>query len=244
MKTKNMLLLLLVSFAFTGCSNKILLKSDFWQKKETAKIGVAMQKYPVCRIPNEAAGPGLLGALAATAIENGINHSMNAQLAKFDLSEFSNTKTQFSSKLTAAGFNTKIIESIFDIDVYKNFHSNPGNTQEAFFEKDIRSLSEKENIDYLILISIGGCGATKEVGFMKMSLNAFFHPIGQLIDLKTNKVLWRTDFPPEQNSSPVQGKINSWSGAPADFTELTKALNTAMEIAQKNLTDDFFASKP
>ena len=232
MKTKNMLLLLLVSFAFTGCSNKILLKSDFWQKKETAKIGVAVKKYPECGAHRQG-NEGLLDM----AINAAVTNKFDTFLKKLDISEFSNSKILFSEKLKGSGFNAKSLQDLIDLEIYSDFNKT---NQGDFFNKDLRPLSNKENIDYLVLLSVEQCGTLRSYyGFIPIGRpTVYFKVSGQLIDLKDNSILWRTEFKTQEDSFSIVGEWDS----PPDFPEIIKTLKNAIVTKQNILMDAFYSN--
>jgi hypothetical protein len=107
-----------------------------------------------------------------------------------------------------------------------------------FFDKDLRTLAEKESIDLLLLLSVNRFGTIRSYyGFVPLgSPQGLCQDSGRLIDLRTNQLMWRTTAAEKDSMVPAAG---AWD-QPPDYPNLTAAIQNAIANAQSFLFNDFF----
>jgi hypothetical protein len=180
------IILLFVLSLLVGCATvtkPVALKSNFWENKQQA-IGVAITKS---ELPT-ATMTGAQGLLDL-AINRGNAKSLIAYLEKLELPKLSSVPTDFATQLQARGFNVKKIEQPIDNATLSKFSGKSETAQ--FAELDYTKL-KLDGIDRLLVVSVERVGTTRNYyGFIPTGPpQADLALKGQLIDLKTNELLW------------------------------------------------------
>jgi len=216
----------------TGCSSgKVKLEKSFWSNN-SMKIGIAVKTSPQGGAYREG-GEGLLDMAINSATSSGIQKF----LANFDVSKFTAIQDSFASSLKKAGFTSKKLSYPFDVDQFEEFEK-PDKASGHFAKYDFSSLSSKEDIDLLLLVTINRFGTNRNYwGFVPMGApRAIFYVTGELFRLKDHQVLWLETLGSEM------GINGDWDQEP-NYPNVTKAIHAAMEKASNDLVLNFTKSE-
>ena len=220
---------LVLILSLSGCETtpkKIPLDPSFSKSKEV-RIGVALVKYPVGGFYKS--GPqGLLDLLINTSLAGGLD----AYLQKINPNEFDEVQNDYVKKLQDHGFSVKRIDDRIDLEQFPKSKAND------LFEYDLRSLSSKYDIDFLLLVTVQRFGTLRPYyGFIPTGdPKGLFQAAGQLINLKNNELEWQV-FMGENNS--IMAVDGQWE-QPPDYPNVTSAIQRAEKNAEFFLETQFF----
>lgn len=200
-----------------GCAQprNVQLSENFWQD-QSQKIAVASFKAPepqMHRVGNE----GLLDL----AINNAMNSNMNKALKRADMNWYNNMSTQFATRLKEQKIHTSISEQQFKND-----------------KKNREIILRQAEGDKVLTLELRAVGARRTYyGFIPTGApEAYCLLVGELIDPKDKKVLWRHE---SEIIHPIQG---AWDQSP-NYPNFTSALNVAVNEAKQELLDSFFSGR-
>jgi hypothetical protein len=170
----------------SGCAGvqykPIPVDPGFWQNRQ-AVIGVAAEKIPEA----DAHMTGNQGLLDI-AINQSNAAKMIEQLKKLKVERAAAIPNNLADALGRRGFKTNKLATI-DVATFPEFK--PEANPELYAPRDFRGLTNK-GIDRLLLVSVERLGTTRSYyGFVPMGApRALFAVKGQVVDLKTNKLIW------------------------------------------------------
>jgi hypothetical protein len=210
-----------------GCvtSNSIPLPQNFWQQKQT-KIVVARAPSMTPQLYKE----GEQG-LVDIAISDVATSKFSHRLAQYNMTWYPKLQNSFYKQLAGRGMQVGSIDETIN---YKNLnYINKDITRYA--ERDFASIAPKLKANELLFIRINHVGATRQYyGFIPLSEPVAYCNIqGDLIDLKTNQIIWRGHGIAQ---IPVNG---SWDQPPG-YPNFINALDFAVKAASSRLLSDFF----
>jgi len=106
------------------------------------------------------------------------------------------------------------------------------------FDRDIRALAQSQGIDVLLLISVRRFGTIRPYyGFIPLGApKGFFEVKGQMVDLKTNALIWQTVMPETEASVEA---ADPWDQEPT-YPNLDAAIVKAMENGKAFLLRELF----
>jgi hypothetical protein len=206
---------------------------SLWNQKE-AHVGVAIVAYPESAA-HKVGAQGLLDI----AINTGLASELKAHLLTLKPDEFDAIRDRFTAELRTRGLQAKAVLSPVNLDTYGKFAKPAGGSGE-FFEKDLKTLAETESVDLLVLLSVTRFGTIRSYyGFIPLGApQGFCQTSGQLIDLRSNQLIWRTTEPEHES---MVGTDGPWDQAP-HYPNLTTAIKRAVVNAQEFLFKDFFGA--
>jgi hypothetical protein len=208
----------------------LVVKPEFWQSR-SANVAVALTPHPT-------GGAHKVGAQGL--LDLAINHAMAADLqshlAKFDLASFEDVRDGFVQELTKRGMQARPLAGFVNTEEYPKFSGDP--TLDTF-PQDLSAL-KKQGIDVLVLLSVRRFGTIRSYfGFIPTGEpKALFEVEGQMVDLRTNRLTWRTRITEEDASV---ASTSPWD-EPPDYPNLTAALRNAIENGKRFLLKDFFVA--
>jgi hypothetical protein len=199
-----------------GCAvpyKPIELDSSFWQQRDVA-VGVVANAPP--EVTAHMAGTqGLLDI----AINKGNASKMVEQMKALSVERVAAIPANFADGLGRRGFKVMKLDPI-DPEKFPEFK--PAGEPELYASRDFQSLKAK-GIDRLLLVEVQRIGTIRAYqGFIPLGApRAVFGVKGQLIDLKTNKLLWN-------NRYEVQAAIaEPWDQEP-DYSNVKAAVMKTM----------------
>ena len=149
-----------------------------------------------------------------------------------------NKKLSSHLKTIEAGWYYHSLPDAFESKLKKNhFAIARYDLQETVGKNDYARLLGTTGSDLLLLIKLKAIGVERDYfGFIPTSDPKGYCALeGQLIDVKNNnKVIWRYETSLAQ---PVEGP---WKQPPA-YPNLTRSIETATQVVQKELIDSFFS---
>ncbi len=228
MKSIRILAVLAVLGLLTACAAPdVQLDQAFWQNHQQ-KVDVAHTKAPKAALYQQGQ-QGLLDVVVSDVV----THKFNDYLKTVDTKEIASLSPQFAKALKARGIKTEV--STQPLNLRRLPRS--GKSSKQFAHKNFTVLAGELNADKILLVDIKQLGATRSYyGPIPLGApKAICKLEGQLVDLKTNKVLWRYT---SDVTVPVSGK---WDQAP-HYPNFNTAIHKAMRIAKQELFDSFTAN--
>lgn len=229
--SRSAMLSLLVVLA-AGCApTRIALKPSFWEGAPR-KIGLAVTPPPPL-MALRAGGEGLLDM----AINSAAAGSLEAHLQTLAAPRLEDVAGQYVEKLAARGAEARRLAEPIQLEALPPFRANSSG---EFAERDLRPLGKREGIDTLILLRVQQCGTLRNYyGFIPLDApKGFCMCRGEMIDLKTNEVIWRALPSAEDAAVEVSGEWDQ----PPDFANLSAAVAKAIRQAEQFLLTDFFGA--
>lgn len=199
----------------TGCATEqnIPLADNFWQHSKQ-KVAIAKTTAPTPQL-YQTGNEGLLDV----AINNAVNHKLNNYLSHADTSWYPALPANFAQGLKQRHMSASLLDSELnpDQDNYKN-------------------LVGRIDSDTLLVIKLQALGVKRNYySFIPTGApQAFCQLKGELINVNTNKVLWRYKA---SISEAIQGPWDQ----PPNYPNMTKAINVAVNSARQELLDSFFS---
>lgn len=228
----------------------IPLDPQFWQQ-QGKKIGVVLLTLPPAETTKLAPITGTFDTTAPLALNNqpwiedmtaeplrlADMETLQKAVLKLDAKEFSLVQELFVNGLRARGF------AAFKADqpVLRSCFPKFGNRDvRGLYEKtDFRDLARTYGADYLIVVDLVRYGPyCHYVHTYNDHMAVEARVCAELIDAKTNRILWRTGGKKYDFSRPV----NATCGNEDDIPAISEALRSLLEDAAKALSRDFFAT--
>lgn len=225
----NKVLLLIIVVFLAGCADpNVSLDQGFWTDQPKPVVAVAMSK------PQQATANFYGGGLLDIAIIMAENQKFIHYLNQYDLSSLNSLPTEFVQNLYQRGITAKNYAGNIDFSKLKN----SSETNYAAYErKDFTPLFSQLNADQLLLINVNFIGAVRRY-YSMIPLgppSAACIIEGRLINLKTNRTLWRF-------TTIEQVKVTgSWSQPPS-YPNFSNALNQVMDQAKQTVLSNFFST--
>ncbi len=170
-----------------------------------------------------------MGALDyATA--QGIASDVTRRLEKEDFSRIYKVGGKLEDVLKAKGLNPKVISGPIAIDQFPKRDE----VADGYAERDFSALGAAAQASHLLVIQVQSIGTIRGyLGFIPAtSPSGYFVAFGQLIDLKTQKLLWHKRVGIRR---PSRGEWDQ----PPDFANLTAAVHRAVDSGIDMLVLDF-----
>lgn len=215
----------------SGCSHvvykPISVDAKFWQDR-SGTIGVAVETMP--EPETHMIGPqGLLDL----AINVGNAKPLSTKLKSIDIKRVAAIPDNFASRLDARGFSAKRLADPVDIKNYPEYRASEA--PEKFAPRDFSSL-QRDGIDRLLLITVERIGTVRNYhGFIPLGAPMAVVTLkGQLIDLKTHKLLW---YERMDSTAAVAG---DWDQEP-EFPNVLEAVSRNIESSATQFERAFFA---
>lgn len=228
-----------IAVAFIGAAllasacapSRITVKPEFWQDRQ-ARIGVALT-------PRPDAGAHKVGAqgLLDMAINAGMASDLKAHLQTLSIADFVAVRDRFAQELARRGMNVVVLPDLVDPTKFPEWGEEPPKV-ENLYERNLASLRAEQKLDAIVLLQVRRYGTIRSYyGFIPLSAPAgFFEAKGQMVDLRTNALLWQTQMTEQQASVPAEG---DWDQPPS-YPNLTAALRTAIGKGSEFLWKEYF----
>lgn len=218
--------LLLVS----GCATvqpPVPVAETFWAEKDKTVV-VVVRKLPQADFIT-VGQQGLLDI----AINEGANSALNDYLHALDLSEFLSIGEEFKILLEEQGMAVSEVKLDYPMPELRAFRGK--NDGEGIYARyDYRAMRNQLGADRLLLVSVSQAGISRAYyGFFATGEPmTTFVTNGLVVDLHSNRVLWRAHFDPKQN---IQ---TPWDEPPV-FPNVTSAFYKTLEQSRTMLRNDF-----
>ncbi len=214
-----------------GCSSSsnVALRSSFWTQNKQQPVVVAMAKTPEGRL--KLSGPRtLVGRVSSKAT----TIKFSRYLKHYKLASLSTFESDFVKQLQVNGIAAKRYAGAVSLDQLQKFDGG-----DSYAKLNYQSVAMKLGNNRLLLLSINKMGAKRNYVVVVPTDNpvAFCDAEGQLIDLKTNKILWRYTVSKSMESSDDWDKGSSYDSFTSD---LNKVVNQALSAIKA----DFFSRAP
>lgn len=224
---KTALLLCIAAFS-SGCATikpSVPFSQDFWNEKDKT-VAIVVEQLPEPDYLTQ----GQQGLLDL-AINEGANSTLNDYLHELDISEFQGIADEFRTLFESQGLSVVTQEVDAKLPDLRGF--NGGGGTNPFADYDYRPLKSKFQADRLLLIKVLRAGVVRPYyGFIPTGEPlANFVVEGRVIDLETNRLLWRVHFDEKL------GIQEPWDEPPS-FPNVTTAFFKTMELARVKLRDD------
>jgi hypothetical protein len=235
-----------------GCSSirPIHLDPQFWQQ-QGKKIGVVLLTLPPAETTKLAIQTETFDPSAPFALNNqpwmedmvceplriADVKTLQKAVLKLDAREFSLVQDLFVNGLKARGFSAFKVDQPVMRGCFPKFRER--DIRRSFERTDFRGLGTTYGADYLIVIDLVRYGPYCHYVYAyndHMAVEA--QARAELIDAKTNRILWRTGGKQYDFSRP----INASCGNEDDIPIISYALRKLLENTAKAISRDFFAT--
>ncbi len=224
-------ILLFTVLLLVGCADpNIPLNQGFWTDKPKPVVVVAMKK------PLQAdagfSGAGLLDLAIITVV----NHQFIDYVHQYELSDLDKLPDQLVQNLHQHEFKAKKYDGDIDLSQLKN----SSETDYSVYErKDFTPLGAQLNANQLLLINVNFVGSSRRYyGVIPMGPPSAYCKIeGRLINLKTNRILWRF-------TTAQEVKVTGPWSQPPGYPNFSNAMNQAITQAKQAILSNFFSSAP
>ncbi len=233
-----------------GCSSvrPIPLDPHFWQQ-QGKKIGVVLLTPPPAETTRLAPQTGAFNPSAPFALNNepwledmaaeplrlAEMKPLQKAVLKLDAREFYLVQDLFVNGLRRRGFSAFKVEQPVVESLLPRFGG--WDMGRSYEETDFRGLGKSFGADYLVVVHLVRYGPYCHYVHAyndRMAVEAQVH--AELIDAKTNRILWRTGGKRYDFSSPV----NASCGNEEDIPVISEALRDLLGNAAQTLSRDFF----
>jgi hypothetical protein len=224
--------LLTVALLAGACASSIPLNSSFWNRKgETVTVGLAtLPDAHAHRVGSE--------MLLDLAINKAMAEKLDSKMRQVAPTLLGTVSDDFVKQLHERGFVATKAGDPLAVDSFEKFKGPSGESR--YFDRDIRPLAKTLGADMLLLITVRRYGTLRNYyGFIPLGApKALFDVRGQMIDLKTNQLLWEKSTSDDEATVAVNGE---WS-EPPDYPNLVTALQAAVPKSMDHLERRFFAT--
>lgn len=223
---------ILSALLIAGCSSSpnVALNKQFWTQNTQQPVLVALAQPPKAKL--DLSGPRtLIGRVSSKTSTLKFSH----YLKKFSVADLYRFQSQFVQKLEANNISAKRYAGLIPTSKLQDFDGD----EETYAKLDYKPLAIRLGNNRLLLLSINKFGAKRDYVVVVPTSNpiAFCDAEGQLIDLKTNKILWRYSVSKEKTSGDGWDKGSSYQG-------FTQTLNQVIDEAMNAVMADFFSHAP
>lgn len=213
-------------FALSACASAppIALDQSFWEKK-SARVAVATAPLPQSEAMQTFGNAGLLDVALAQAQ----SASLSKNLESIDISRIDQLPERLASLLRAKGVYARVLPKRLNLEVFPEVGA-----IEGYSGRDFASLASREDVDHVLVVRVLGVGAVRGYyAFIPATEpSGRFHAIGELVDIKTRKLIWRRQI---DVTRPV---ARPWD-QPPDYPNLVKAMDSAIAAGVNLLVADF-----
>lgn len=213
----------------SGCAmnNSIPLPHNYWQQKQT-KIAVARLVFDKPALYQEGQ-EGFADVLINTIVTN----EFAEQLAKFDMQWYPQLQNTIYKKFVSKHMNVILISQPINashLDIINKDHA-------MFADKNFAELRAQLKSDQLLLIRVNAIGARRRYyGFIPISKpEAICNVQGDLIDLKTNRIIWR-------GHGMTVIRINDKWDQPPLYSNFMQALKSSVQSSSQQLLNTLFTN--
>ncbi|MBS0350621.1 MAG: hypothetical protein JSR33_05430 [Proteobacteria bacterium] len=231
-KLINRIFLLTAILSLTGCAAdpNLPLYQGFWTDQPKPVVVVAMDTPS--RADFDFNGAGLLDM----AIILAVNQKFITYLHQYDISSLDKLSTQLVQNLNQHGIIAKKYNEKINLSQLKN--SSKTNF-DAYERKDFTPLASQLKANRLLLIHVSFIGSYRGYyGLVPLGApSAVCRIEGRLVNLKTNRTLWRF-------STNQEIKVTAPWSQPPSYPNFSNALNQAIDQANQTVLSNFFSSVP
>ena len=209
----------------------------FWKQKDKA-IGIALVQFPRGSVQNFGSSMGNLAQqLKDEARMASATAALESQLRRTYPGNFARVQDLFAEKLQATGFKVVKIGDKVNLK-----HLPKGKLSSSEYpQHDYRPVGQRAGVDRLIVLQLTGFGtACLFTGTYPQGTQVKVQVRGEMIDVETDKLFWRTEFAKGSFSRAVEGKCTD----PADFPTIHEAVKQDVDKAVRFLYEDFFGERP
>lgn len=212
--------------ACTAPQPPVALSGDFFQNAN-ARVGLALQHPETPTFSTEGDVRLLDMAIIAAATA-----SLNAHTKTLDLSDFRTVEAELTALLQQKGFAVQGVTPVPDRKQLQSFKDPDPKDTAYYAAKNMTPLASELGVDYLMLIDLYRVGFARPYsGFIPLAPpRAVFDIQGQLVDLRTNRLLWYTGI---HKANMTDG---NWDEPPG-FPGLTNSFYTTLEQAKMEIVE-------
>lgn len=197
----------------------------FTDRESTVAVVMTKMPEPAARMT------GAQGILDI-AINRGLAKPIVERLQKQDFSTVAALPKKMAEGLESRQMKTVLIQESLDVATMSQFTEGSG---DGIARLDYRPLAKKYDAQRLLVLSPMWLGTTRAYhGFLPLGApSGYVAIVGQLVDLKTNKLLWY------QSIESSQFAAGDWDEAP-EYPNLMKAVSSSTDDAANRLRASLF----
>jgi hypothetical protein len=160
-------------------------------------------------------------------------HYLNAQEGK----QWSKIVDVMAQRLEAHGYRTVRIEEQIDLKQMPEYV--PG--ESGYAGKDYRKIPGVQGLDLLVILNVQGYGVyCYYLDSHNIYTDVNVELAGWMVDLKTNRLVWRSPFRPGR----IKRTVSCTCDDPGSYPQVIEELGSALGEAAGNVADDFFSGAP
>jgi hypothetical protein len=196
--------------ALGGCSQQVALERSFWDERG-ARVGIAATALPP--VGHYTSEEGLA--------DDRVDPSILVRFAGLNTARVEELKKEIAQALQAKGLQPVVLDEAVRLDAFPQQLKGPG-----YPERDFSDLGKKMRVDKVIVLQVNFIGMLDR---RKGRLLGYSLVGGQLVDLRTGKLLWLKRQPATR---PIREPTDEWANQ-------IDAINSAISASAALLAADF-----
>lgn len=142
-----------------------------------------------------------------------------------------------ATRLEAHGYRPVRIEGQVDLEQLRDYTPETS----GYADKDYRNIPGVQGLDLLIILNVQRYGTyCYYVDYLNIYTDVIVELAGEMVDLKTNRLLWRSPFMPGR----LKRTVSCMCEDPGTYPRILEELESALGEATSRIVDDFFSSAP
>ena len=249
MMKRHVILVFVVILIFTsGCASMraVPLERSFWQDKGK-RVGIAMALLPKPELDVQVTTTAMILGRSFLQTDDHqfgdyavIMHETDGLRKAFDNIEaecFDNVRRLFIQELGTQGFDAFRVDQPVDVQTLPRFN---GGSDALHACRDYRDVGTSAGADYLIVFDIRRYGAVcRYIDLNNYGVDVFVEPAAEMIDVSSNRVVWRTGA----GYGSLSRLVDASCDRPDHIPIILDSLHDALDVAGQDLVKDFFSGK-
>ena len=142
-----------------------------------------------------------------------------------------------AARLESQGYLPVRIKEQIDLEQLRDYTPETS----GYADKDYRNIPGMQGLDLLVILNVQKYGAyCYYVDYLNTYTDVNVELAGEMVDLKTNRLMWRSPFMPGR----IKRTVPCMCEDPGTYPQILEELGSAMSEAAARIADDFFSSAP
>lgn len=250
---KNLSLFLIIILLAAGCASlkPVPMEPDFWHQRDK-RVGIVLRQYPPAELVVDVSTINMFAG-QRQYIYGGILNSpevdyeplrysemqaLREAVARMTPEAFFHAREYFSKGLVERGFDAfNLVKPL----VVKDLPRFEGGGEGSFETRDFREYGGSAHADYILLIDLVRYGPyVHYLDLVNDYMEVRAETRAELLDAKTNRVLWRTGYKEGDHRRAVKASVSRPDQIPA----VIDAQNDLLNEAARALSREFFSTGP
>jgi len=250
---KNTGLFLIIVLIASGCASlkSVPMEPDFWHQRGKS-VAIVLEKYPPAELVVDVSTINMFGG-QRQYIYGGILNSpevdyeplryaemrpLREAVARMTPEAFFPVREYMAKGLTESGFNSFNLEKPL---VKKDLPGFKGSGEGVYETRDFRGYGSDVHADYLLLIDLVRYGPyVHYIDMVNDYMEVRAETRAELVDAKTNRVLWRTGY----REGDHRKAVNATTTRPDQIPTVIDAQNELLNEVARAISREFFSTRP